>query len=84
MNPVQEMIEIQERLYTLRDELARAATRPQAGDEQHQRHAAAADRLASIESGLYPVCVSCGQRIEIEVLQNDAMADHCASCTVQH
>lgn len=87
MNEVQQMVEMQERLYTLRDELARVkpvakpGVKPDAARrEQEQRQTLADRRLRQIESGLYPTCEDCGLRIEIDRLREDAMATQCAHC----
>lgn len=87
MNPVQQLVDIQERLYTMRDEIMRAQrttatdSKPDAAKrEQQTRQQAAEHRLAQIEAGLYPVCEDCGERIEVERLQQDALAARCARC----
>ena len=81
MNPVQELIEVQERLYVRRDELARApapAAKKQRPDPRELAHVERA--LGQIEAGLYPACEVCGERIEIDRLRAEPFTLLCQSC----
>lgn len=81
MGQVSEMIEVQERLYTLRDELARRPARRPAGKKTAKAQPTLADRrLQQIESGLHPSCEVCGARIEIHRLLADALTPTCQAC----
>jgi RNA polymerase-binding transcription factor DksA len=71
----------------MRDEILRAQSarppgaKPDAAHREHEtRQQAAERRLAQIESGLYPVCEDCGERIEVERLRQDALTARCARC----
>lgn len=80
MNPVQELIENQERSYVRSDELAGKMPTPPV---RPPSTAAADDPLHSIEAGLYPVCQRCGERIEIDRLQENAQATDCGRCAAR-
>jgi RNA polymerase-binding transcription factor DksA len=79
-----ELTAVKDRLHVLRDEMSR--TRQQLGlyspaaTELDTRMEDADRSIARIEAGLYPSCRSCGERIEIEILQHDPLAAHCATC----
>lgn len=81
MNPVQHLVDVQERLYVRRDELARSRAvgsdqRPAPGWEL--KHVE--DALKQIEAGLHPVCERCGERIEIDRLQRQPFVLLCGDC----
>lgn len=84
MDSVQNLLEVQERLYTMRDEMSRRRQRLGLHGEESavlDRQMLSADQqLARIEAGLYPVCSACGERIEITRLQQDALAQLCETC----
>jgi RNA polymerase-binding transcription factor DksA len=84
MDSVQSLLEVQERLYTLRDEMAQRRQHMSLHGSDSailDRHMLNADQqLARIEAGLYPVCTACGERVEIARLQQDALAQLCAAC----
>lgn len=85
MSQVSEMVEVQERLYTLRDEMAR---RPAAGKKKTQaaqpQGKLADRRLQQIEAGLYPTCEVCGERIEMDRLREDPIVPTCYACARRH
>ena len=75
MSQVSELIEAQERLYSLRDKIA---ARPVAERiAAKSKLAAANDRLNQIEAGLYPTCEVCKERIEMQRLLADPMTATC-------
>lgn len=73
------MADFREQLYTQRATLASARWNAQPGerDELLER---TTKRLVQVESGLYPTCEQCGERIEMERLQRNAMEARCAHC----
>jgi len=81
MGQVSEMVEVQERLYFLRDELARRPAPQRAGKKAVAPQITLAERrLQQLEAGLYPTCEVCGERIEIYRLHEDALTPTCQTC----
>jgi RNA polymerase-binding transcription factor DksA len=81
MNNIQELVDIQERLYVRRDELARKPMPHLQALHPHGKEVADVESaLKQLESGLHPVCGSCGERIEVDRLRVEPFALLCETC----
>ena len=89
MTAMPEYVHLQQRLHEMRDQVVQKIARQRASGAKPKRAGAARLQpqlarleaaLSRIEAGLHPVCVGCGERIEMDRLQADPAEALCWSC----